>query len=60
MADLRTTFMGVELKNPIILGASSLVEDLGAIKKIERAGVAAIIYRSLFEEQINLEHIQLD
>jgi len=60
MADLRTTFMGVELKNPIILGASSLVEDLNAIKKIERAGAAAIVYRSLFEEQINLEHIQLD
>ena len=59
MADLRTTFMGVELKNPIILGASSLVEDLNAIKKIERAGVAAIVYRSLFEEQINLEQIQL-
>lgn len=60
MADLRTTFMGVKLKNPIILGASSLVEDLNAIKKIERAGAAAIVYRSLFEEQINLEHIQLD
>ena len=60
MADLRTTFMGVELKNPIILGASSLVEDLNAIKKIERAGAAAIVYRSLFEEQINLEHIQLN
>ena len=59
MADLRTTFMGVELKNPIILGASSLVEDLSAIKKIERAGAAAIVYRSLFEEQINLEQIQL-
>ncbi len=59
MADLRTTFMGVELKNPIILGASSLVDDLNAIKKIERAGVAAIVYRSLFEEQINLEKIQL-
>jgi dihydroorotate dehydrogenase (fumarate) len=60
MADLRTSFMGVELKNPIILGASSLVEDLNAIKKIERAGIAAIVYRSLFEEQINLEQIQLD
>jgi dihydroorotate dehydrogenase (fumarate) len=60
MADLRTTFMGVELKNPIILGASSLIEDLNVIKKIERAGVAAIVYRSLFEEQINLEQIQLN
>ncbi|MCE1200384.1 MAG: hypothetical protein LWW85_15570 [Marinilabiliales bacterium] len=60
MADLSTTFMGVRLKNPIILGACSIVEDLGAIKKLERAGLAAIVYRSLFEEQINLEHIQLD
>ncbi|MCX6239650.1 MAG: dihydroorotate dehydrogenase-like protein [Bacteroidia bacterium] len=60
MADLRTTYMGVELKNPIILGASSLVEDPAAIQKIERAGVSAIVYRSLFEEQIHLEQIQLE
>ena len=60
MADLRTTYMGVELKNPIILGASSLVEDPAVIQKIERAGISAIIYRSLFEEQIHLEQIQLE
>ncbi|MEI6678022.1 MAG: dihydroorotate dehydrogenase-like protein [Mariniphaga sp.] len=60
MADLRTTYMGVELKNPIILGASSLVEDTSVIQKIERAGVSAIVYRSLFEEQIHLEQIQLE
>ncbi len=60
MADLRTTYMGVELKNPIILGASSLVEDPVAIQRIERAGIAAIVYRSLFEEQIHLEQIQLE
>lgn len=60
MADLRTTYMGVELKNPIILGASSLVEDPAVIQKIERAGVSAIVYRSLFEEQIHLEQIQLE
>jgi len=60
MADLRTTYMGVELKNPIILGASSLVEDSVAIQKIEQAGVSAIVYRSLFEEQIHLEQIQLE
>jgi len=52
--------MGVELKNPIILGASSLVEDPVAIQKIERAGVSAIVFRSLFEEQIHLEQIQLE
>jgi dihydroorotate dehydrogenase (fumarate) len=60
MADLRTTYMGVELKNPIILGASSLVEDPAAIQKIERAGISAIVYRSLFEEQVHLEQIQLE
>jgi len=60
MADLRTTYMGVELKNPIILGASSLVEDPAAIEKIERAGVSAIVFRSLFEEQIHLEQIQME
>lgn len=52
--------MGVELKNPIILGASSLVEDPVVIQKIERAGVSAIVYRSLFEEQVHLEQIQLE
>jgi len=52
--------MGVELKNPIILGASGLVEDIAAIQKIERAGVSAIVYRSLFEEQVHLEQIQMD
>ena len=52
--------MGVELKNPIILGASSLVEDAAAIEKIERAGVSAIVFRSLFEEQIHLEQIQME
>ena len=60
MADLKTTYMGVELKNPLILGACSLVEDIPAIQKIERAGISAIVYRSLFEEQIHLEQIQLE
>ena len=60
MADLKTTYMGVQLKNPIILGASSIVDKLETVKKIERAGVGAIVYRSLFEEQIHLEEAQLD
>lgn len=60
MADLSTTFMGIPLKNPIILGASNMVTDLEQIKKAEAAGVAAIVYKSLFEEQIQLESLQLD
>lgn len=60
MADLRTNYMGIELKNPIILGASNLVDNVETIKEIEKAGIAAVVYHSLFEEQINLEQIQLD
>jgi dihydroorotate dehydrogenase (fumarate) len=60
MADIRTTYMGIELKNPIILGASKLVDDIDTIEEIEKAGIAAVVYHSLFEEQIHLEQIQLD
>jgi dihydroorotate dehydrogenase (fumarate) len=57
MADLSTTYMGVKLKNPIILGASNLVTKPEVVKD---AGIAAIVYKSLFEEQIQLESLQLD
>ncbi len=60
MADLSTTYMGVKLKNPLILGASNLVTKPDVIKQIEEAGIGAIVYRSLFEEQIQLENLQLD
>ena len=52
--------MGIELDNPIILGASNFVTDLDNLKKAEELGVAAIVYRSLFEEQIQLESFQLE
>lgn len=58
--DLRTTYMGIELKNPIIIGASNLVLDLSMAKKLEDAGAAAIVYKSLFEEQLNLEAAELE
>ncbi len=60
MADLSTTYMGIELKNPLILGASNLVSKPEVIKQIEEAGIGAIVYRSLFEEQIQLENLQMD
>nr|WP_319571580.1 dihydroorotate dehydrogenase-like protein [uncultured Draconibacterium sp.] len=60
MANLTTTYMGVELKNPLILGASNLVSKPDVIKQIEEAGIGAIVYRSLFEEQIQLESLQMD
>jgi dihydroorotate dehydrogenase (fumarate) len=60
MADLSTTYMGIKLKNPLILGASNLVTKPDTIKQIEEAGIGAIVYRSLFEEQIQLENLQMD
>ncbi len=52
--------MGIELKNPIIIGASNLVLDLEMAKKLEDAGAAAIVYKSLFEEQLHLEAAELE
>ena len=49
MADLSTTYMGIPLKNPLILGACNLVTKPEVIKELEQAGIAAIVYKSLFE-----------
>ena len=51
--------MGIELKNPIIVGASNLVLDENHLKQMEEAGAAAIVYKSLFEEQVQLENLAL-
>ena len=59
MADLKIKYMGLELKNPIIIGANSLLTDIDNLKKIEDAGAGAVVYKSLFEEQIQLENLQL-
>lgn len=56
--DFSTTYMGLKLKNPIIIGASNVVTDLGFLKKLEDAGASAIVYKSLFEEQIQLENLE--
>jgi dihydroorotate dehydrogenase (fumarate) len=58
--DLTTTYMGMELKNPIVPSASPLSEDLGKIRRMEDAGASAVVMYSLFEEQITLESHQLD
>ena len=60
MANLKTTYMGLELKNPIIAGASNLMKDLDKVKEIEKAGASALVFKTLFEEQINLESAQMD
>ena len=60
MVDLKTSYLGLELKNPVILGASNLVTKMDNLKRAEDAGASAVVYKSLFEEQIQLEAAQLD
>jgi dihydroorotate dehydrogenase (fumarate) len=60
MADLSTSYMGIPLKNPVIAGASRLTGHLDSLKKIETAGAGAIVVKSLFEEQIEMERYELD
>jgi dihydroorotate dehydrogenase (fumarate) len=60
MRNLKTKYMGIEIDNPIIIGASNLVTDLDRLKKAEELGAAAIVYKSLFEEEMQLEEFQLD
>ena len=60
MADLSTTYMGLKLKNPIIAGSSNLSMDINNIKALEDAGIGAIVYKSLFEEQVNFESADMD
>jgi dihydroorotate dehydrogenase (fumarate) len=53
--DLSTTYLGFELPNPLIPGAGPLADDLDTVRRLEDAGAAAIVMRSLFEEQIAFE-----
>lgn len=59
MADLRAKYMGLELRSPVIVGANNLVKNLDNLKRIEDAGAGAVVYKSLFEEQILLENLDL-
>ena len=60
MKNLETSYMGIQLKNPIILGASEMSSQIDSLKMVEQAGAGAIVYKSLFEEQIQLEDLQFD
>ncbi len=59
MINLKTKYMGIDIANPLILGASNMVTELDNLKKAEEFGAAGIVYKSLFEEQMQLERFQL-
>jgi len=51
--------MGIELRSPIIIGANNLVTSIDNLKRMEKAGAGAIVYKSIFEEQVQLEDLEL-
>jgi dihydroorotate dehydrogenase (fumarate) len=57
--ELTTRYLGLELRNPVIVGASPLADSLGAAIRLQDAGAGAIVMRSLFEEQIDREQYAL-
>ena len=60
MTDLSTTYLGLRLKNPLVASASPLSKKIDRAKKLEEAGIGAIVMYSLFEEQIIHESLELD
>jgi len=60
MIDLSTTYLGLKLKNPLVVSASPLSEEIGNIRRMEDAGAAAVVLHSLFEEQIAVDSRELD
>jgi dihydroorotate dehydrogenase (fumarate) len=52
MADLKTTYMGLELRNPVIVASCGLTKNADGVRKCEDAGAGAVVLKSLFEEQV--------
>ncbi len=55
MSDLSTTYMGLKLRNPVIVGSSGMTESVKGVKRAADAGAGAVVLKSLFEEQIRNE-----
>ncbi len=58
--NMQTTYLGMQLKNPLVPSSSPLSKDIDSAKKLEDAGAAALVMNSLFEEEIRMEDEMLD
>ena len=56
MVDLTTNYLGLQLKNPIIVGSSGLTDSIEKIKKLASHGAGAVVLKSIFEEEITHEY----
>ncbi|NER27362.1 MAG: dihydroorotate dehydrogenase-like protein [Symploca sp. SIO1C4] len=58
--DLSTSYMGLKLRSPLVVGAAApLTENIDNLKRMEDAGAAAVVLHSLFEEQLRQEQFEL-
>ncbi|HEV8337209.1 MAG TPA: dihydroorotate dehydrogenase-like protein [Candidatus Polarisedimenticolia bacterium] len=57
--ELRTSYLGLDLRNPLVPSASPLSEDLDNLRRMEDAGAGAVVLQSLFEEQIEREALTI-
>ena len=55
--ELNTTYLGILLPHPLMVGSGPLGDDIDVVKELEDAGAAAIVLRSLYEEEIKGEQI---
>jgi dihydroorotate dehydrogenase (fumarate) len=58
--NLRTRYLGLELRNPIVASAGPLTHEVEQMQRLEDAGIGAVVMPSLFEEQLRLEAETLD
>ena len=54
MAYLRTRYLGLELRSPLVASSSPLTGSLDGLRRLEAAGAGAVVLPSLFEEQLRL------
>src|SRR5271170_8046738 len=60
MIDLSTTYLGLQLRTPLVASASPLSQEIDGIRRLEDAGASAVVLYSLFEEQLRQESLELE
>jgi hypothetical protein len=60
MADLRTRYLGMDLRSPLVASSSPLTGSLDGLRRLEAAGAGAVVLPSLFEEDLAEETRQID
>ena len=59
MTDLRTTYLGLDLRSPLVASAGPLTREADSVRRLEAAGAGAIVLPSLFEEEIVHDEVEL-